>query len=31
VDYRRDSRVPARAVLDVSRATALGIAPGSWS
>ena len=31
VDYPRDSHVPPRAILDVSRATALRIAPGSWS
>jgi dTDP-4-dehydrorhamnose reductase len=30
VDYPRDSQVPPHAVLDVSRATALGIAPGTW-
>jgi dTDP-4-dehydrorhamnose reductase len=29
-EYRRDSRVPARAVLDVSRAAALGIEPIDW-
>jgi dTDP-4-dehydrorhamnose reductase len=30
-DYPRDSQVPPHAVLDVSRAAGLGIAPGSWS
>ena len=29
-DYRRDSRVPARAVLDTSRLAVLGIEPASW-
>lgn len=29
-EYRRDSRVPARAVLDVTRAAALGIEPHDW-
>ena len=29
-EYLRDSRVPSRAVLDVSRATALGIEPFDW-
>ena len=29
-DYVRPSRVPPRAILDVSRATALGIAPDAW-
>ncbi len=29
-DYLRDSRVPPRAVLDVSRAAALGIEPFDW-
>ena len=29
-DYPRDSRVPTRAVLDVSAAAALGIAPFDW-
>lgn len=29
-EYRRDSRVPARAILDVSRAAALGIEPIDW-
>ena len=30
-DYRRDSRVPPRAVLDTSRLAAFGIEPGDWS
>lgn len=30
-DYPRDSRVPKRAVLDVRKATALGIAPADWA
>lgn len=29
-EYRRDSQVPARAVLDTDRARSLGISPGSW-
>jgi dTDP-4-dehydrorhamnose reductase len=29
-DYRRDSRVPPRAVLDVARAASLGIEPYDW-
>jgi dTDP-4-dehydrorhamnose reductase len=29
-EYRRDSRVPPRAVLDVARASALGIEPFDW-
>lgn len=29
-EYRRDSRVPPRAALDVSRATGLGIEPFDW-